>query len=1117
MRTNTMGKINKILVKSIFLILCSLISLSVDGQVREVKNAPSAEVANLGTFGTVPVGLYTGTPNVSVPIYTIKFGHITLPIEAKYHLSNVKPHTPPSCLGIGWALSAGGYIARTVKGCQDEKETYSTKAGYYFNHGKVDQIEKSTNKSQKLTDLTHLSGNDWYELAADEFYFSFNGYSGTFFMDKDGQWRVISDDNIKVEFNESNGFKTIDDLKKRFSLQLYAVSLNKRFFDKFTLITPDGTRYEFGGNNATEYSVPYYNQVNGDIMSTCWRLSKITTIDKRVVNFEYAADSYMCDIHYGPQIIYSYVNNKGVGMQNNCNRTGYTGFLTMPSRLLKIKCDDEVVTFNYKRDYAYGNLFQYNSGCLYWKQKINGMYDENTRYGYGYMDYEFSNNKFSLFLGIRPLQTEYDTRDAIAKKITQDYLTNISFQKAGSKLLDVKFIMSSVRNRRLLNSIQFCPTDVGKVNLGTQIDFENIEIADFGDKVIIKGDNNLTGNTSLTGTLLSNTSANNIKNSGAIEIGKNSISLSSLDTQKNEGSLLANSNELSKNRGDDFISVMEATKEYEYKFDYYTNSDQEKLWPIRNPLTFTDSWGYYSRNGYNPMNKGEWQLAHSFVTSDFAVRLPSFNDTRIFTLKNITYPTGGKTEFQYESHDYSKQFNIQKNTVENKSGLAGGLRIKVLLNYDTDGALLYSKNYSYKQTIGSSISSGVSKGAPCFYDRIFFNSKKSNFIEFYSFENMSLYPMNFNTPDVGYSTVFEDIKDKNGKVISRTKYQFSNYDTDNYAHSDKIADYNANVWGTYGSASFTSMAFERGKLVLKEIMDAGNQVLEKIMLSYVRSVGNPYSTIAQAWHLDYYQNLFAYSYLYKTYTNRYLASVIKTQQIMANGTYTDVKKCYYNSYGLLSKEDLVSNNGESVATTYKYSFDESTYSWMKDKNILLPTMTSKSKNGYTDSEETFYSATLLGVPYIYKKASIRTVSNKSETSVDFTVERVDKYGNPIVYIDHGVETIMIWSHTGMKLVATIQNASYEEVKNALGRTPEDVSEMPRPSMPLDILRSKLSNALVYTYEYDNRLNLIGKTEPNGLIHLYFYDGADRLVQEQRKYDNKLETLKTYKYNYVTNN
>lgn len=1107
-----MSNINKILLKLAFLIVCFLIGLPVDGQVREVKNAPSAEVANLGTFGTVPVGLYTGTPNVSVPIYTIKIGHITLPVEAMYHLSNVKPHTPPSCLGIGWALSAGGYIARTVKGCQDEKEAYSTRAGYYFNHSKLDQIEKSTNKSQKLTELTHLSGEDWYELAADEFYFSFNGYSGTFFMDKDGQWRVISDDNIKVEFNETNGFKTIDDLKKRFSLQLYGVSLNKRFFDKFTLITPDGTRYEFGGDNATEYSVPYYNQVNGDIMSTCWRLSKITTIDKRVVDFEYIADSYMCDIHYGPQIIYSYVDNKGVGMQDNCNRTGYTGFLTMPSRLLKIKCDDEIVTFNYKRDYAYGNLFQYNTGCLYWKQ--NGLYDENTRYGYGYMEYEFSNNKFSLFLGVRPLQTENDTRNAIAKKITQDYLANISVQKAGRKFLDVKFIMSSVRNRRLLNSIQFCPTDVGRVDLDTQIDFKNLEIADIGEKVMIKSDNTLTENTSLTGTLVLNTSSNNIKKSGVVEIGKKSIPLSSLDLQKNEGALLANGNELSGNIGDDIISVREVEKEYEYKFDYYTNSDQEKLWPIRNPLTFTDSWGYYSRYGYNPTNKGEWQLAHRFIKSDFAVRPPSFNDTRIFTLKSITYPTGGKTEFQYELHDYSKQFNIQKNTVENINGLAGGLRIKVLSNYDTDGSLLYSKNYSYKQMIGGSTSSGVSKGAPCFYDRIFFNSDKSNFIDFYSFENMSPYPMNFNTPEVGYSTVFEDVKDKNGKIISRTKYKFSNYDTDNYTHSDKAADYNANVWGAYGSASFTSMAFERGKLISKEIMDEGNHVLERTTLSYVRSAGNPCSTIAQAWHLDCYSNLFAYSYLYKTYTNRYLASVIKTQQFMSNGTYTNVRNCYYNDYGHLAEENLVSNNGETVTTTYKYTFDEPAYSWMKDKNILLLAMTSKKKNECINSEESFYSETSIGVPYIYKKTSTLTVPNKSETSVDFTVEKADKYGNPIVYIDHGIKTIMIWSHTGLNLVATIQNASYEEVKNALGKAPEDVSEMSKPSMSLDILRSKLSKALIYTYEYDNRQNLISKTEPNGLIHLYSYDASDRLVQEQRKYNNKIETLKTYKYNYV---
>ena len=279
-------------VRFTLLILSFWAMMPTRGQVREVRNVPSPEVANLGTFGSIPVGHYTGTPNISVPLYTMKVGKLSIPIQAMYHTSNVKPHTPPTCLGIGWALSAGGYIARSVKGCQDEKECIS-RAGFYFNHDKINQIERSSNKSQKLKELTHLSGNDWYELAADEFFFSFNGYSGTFFMDKDGEWRVISDDNIKVEFNEQHGFKTINDLKKRFKLQAYAVSDNKRFFDKFTLITPDGTRYEFGGDNATEYSVPYYNQVNGNIMSTCWRLSKITTTDQRVVNFEYAADSYM--------------------------------------------------------------------------------------------------------------------------------------------------------------------------------------------------------------------------------------------------------------------------------------------------------------------------------------------------------------------------------------------------------------------------------------------------------------------------------------------------------------------------------------------------------------------------------------------------------------------------------------------------------------------------------------------------------------------------------------------------------------------------------------------------------------------------------------------------------
>ena len=382
---------------------------------------------------------------------------------------------------------------------------------------------------------------------------------------------------------------------------------------------------------------------------------------------------------------------------------------------------------------------------------------------------------------------------------------------------------------------------------------------------------------------------------------------------------------------------------------------------------------------------------------------------------------------------------------------------------------------------------------------------------------MLAYPLNFNTPDVGYSVVFENLRNTDGNLMSCTKYQYTNYDTDvnGNTHTDMAADYTANVYSLYGSASFTSMAFERGKLIAKEVQDAKGNVLERTTYQYKRSDGNPYYTIAQEYHLDASLNLFGYSYMYKTFTNRYLVSTKREQEVLFNGTFVRACQYKYNTLGLLSEEKVTSANGETETTSYKYTVEGHERARFGAKNILMPLINVKRKNKSGQKEVLTYAWTVDSVPYVSKKETILSVNDATDTHEDYRVEKTDKYGNPIVIVENGITTIMIWSHYGQKVIASIQNASYDDVVKVLNCSIEELSLMSRPKISTDILREKLPNAFVYTYEYDYMLNLMYKTDPKGMRNWYRYDPLGRLTEVYRMHNGKMEILNTYDYNYQT--
>lgn len=92
--------------------------------------APSPNAASLGKFTETPVSLYTGIPNISVPIYQLDAGAIKIPIALSYHAGGIKVEEAASNVGMGWALQCGGMITRTVKGRPDEDNT-GLMTGYF--------------------------------------------------------------------------------------------------------------------------------------------------------------------------------------------------------------------------------------------------------------------------------------------------------------------------------------------------------------------------------------------------------------------------------------------------------------------------------------------------------------------------------------------------------------------------------------------------------------------------------------------------------------------------------------------------------------------------------------------------------------------------------------------------------------------------------------------------------------------------------------------------------------------------------------------------------------------------------------------------------------------------
>lgn len=159
-------------------------SAAVYGQVA----IASPTAASLGKFTDIPVSYHTGIPEVSVPLYTIKEGPLTLPISLSYHAGGIKVQEPASWVGTGWALNAGGIITRTIVGAPDESGTTIAMKGHFSDYGYSSYLITGSvvgnSSTMRPGPNDNAIANAFYDGEPDLFFFNFNGYSGKFFFSR---------------------------------------------------------------------------------------------------------------------------------------------------------------------------------------------------------------------------------------------------------------------------------------------------------------------------------------------------------------------------------------------------------------------------------------------------------------------------------------------------------------------------------------------------------------------------------------------------------------------------------------------------------------------------------------------------------------------------------------------------------------------------------------------------------------------------------------------------------------------------------------------------------------------------------------------------------------------
>lgn len=1084
----------KIKALIILTFLTNLVHAQFKTNLSPMVNFHSANAMSLGQFGDVPVSLYTGTPDIAVPIHKLNERGVELDISLQYNAKGVRVEDVPGWVGQNWALNAGGVITRSVRGTSfDELNFFRDKdiqnqlvtpeyvqwstsigSGYFylgiFQRGYFYHTQKLNtsgwNNITYLNDLAYSSYINTYQnqeykkqnwrmdLEPDIFTFNFMGHSGHFFLGQDGQWKVSSKSNLKVycDLNADIGFPVplIPAAGIAGTGQNPFMIRFPKVISKIVLADDKGIRYYFEQVELTFTNIlsqrPPYNN-DSRCISSAFYLTKVKDISNNTLyEFEYEKGSWQGKFSVAfENNFYNYdsmigtpVTNSAISAYNpawNWHKYGFgaPGQLILPSYLKKIKSES-------------GTEIDFNSTLVQNALKY-------TRGGNPLID-----NRSETFYGMDPVgNTDLYFLFKEADLVTDSSVLPYTFSSIWDRLKNKKLTSITIKdNSKNAIAVNFDYIDTSGVRL--------------------------------------------------------------------------------------FLNGLNFNGTKKYKFDY-----SGYFLPGFLDMS-TDRLGYY--------NNKQFKFTISRLDTNYWTNeLPALKETNDYvktgSLSKITYPSGGYIEFEFEPHSYSKKLN-QNNELIAGNGFIGGLRIKKIISSFNNS--VETKEYFYQKSISNTTSSGNLIYNPVYsidsgiIDHPIQNL--NNGAKLYSRSLNSLVSMsNLMGVQVEYTDVIEK-KTGNGYV----HYKFSNYeefsDTNPVMLHSKALPFVPKTDKSFerGSLKERLVYNESGNIVQKDEFKyyAHNPLLvNAVNINFGYQIGclgcgNDGEIF---WMLPFtaaYQMPYTDKYVIEETNTSYdpggrALTTLKSNKYVR---YPDASGTILNNGSIFMKNEYttesVFNLGTFKTFQYPFEFNNSITNAMVSKNILSVTGEKIEKTDgdpYDSNSTESISETKLDYQSVYnsslgdyiplpKESFIRKGDNAFEK--EFLYTNYDAQGNIVEYKkQNGVPVSIVWGYHNTKPLAILENVAYQNIPNQtitnlLSLSNQDIDNgingitENNLRTALNSLRNSFPDAMIKTYTYDSLTGVTWFSDVDEAVQYFEYDDLLR-VKTIRDKDGFLLKQNEYKY------